>query len=190
MKTPRLVLLLTLAAAAVLPGCKSAKRTTPQWYLHQIEGPFASLDQYCQRFSSVAGSCDFEDVKTPVPAPFDDFRAIRFARVRAHQQLKIDWLVLVITTDKGLFVADRPMYEFGGIAGGNATVVAVERMPTPSGRARVSVTLRGSGGTPTFSGVEDRARFIRADGSYDVRVVCDSDDGVVRCLDPGVTLLD
>ena len=188
MHAHRLVLLITLGAA--LFGSTRADANPLPFPFHAVEGPFATLAEYCQRFTSVAGTCKLEAVQPPVPEPFGDFRAIQFARVRAHGHVDLDWLVLVLTTDKGLFVDDRLAQAYGWLfEHGDAGLVSVEKSGSGSGTPRLDVRLRGHTGAPAIPAAE-RAHMIRADGSYDEMTTCASESGVVRCLDPGVVVLD
>jgi hypothetical protein len=185
MRAQRLVLLLTLVLPTLAQAQDQTPRKTPNFVFHQIEGPFATLDEYCARFEWVAGTCVIEAAPVPTPDPFDDFHSIRFARVHSHGKMLLDWLVLVVATDKGLFVDDRLMQRYNPLfKGGDAKLVSVEKSPKKSG-AWLEVRLSGHTGTPLVS-QEDRAPFVRADGSYDELTICASDAGTIRCMDPGV----
>jgi hypothetical protein len=182
MRAHRLVLSITLLLLSA-----RAEANPLNWAFHAIEGPFTSLDQYCQRFAQIAGSCAFTNDETP--APFGEFRSIRIARVQAHRQLGLDWLLLVVATDKGLFVDDRLMLHYAGLGKGDAVVAAVAKETPKSGEELLLVRLRGRSGAPSIA-ASDRADFVRADGSYDEDTLCAGDGaGVIRCMDPGTILL-
>ena len=180
MRAHRLVLSITLLLLSAHAEAKPLN-----WAFHTIEGPFASLEQYCQRFEQIGGSCAFTNEETP--APFGEFRSIRIARVQAQRQLGLDWRLLVVATDKGLFVDDRLMLDYAGLGKGDAVVVAVAKEPRKSGSEWLRVRLRGRSGAPHLD-ARDRAQFVGTDGSYDEETLCAGDGaGIVRCMDPGVT---
>ena len=185
MKAQRLVLLLTLVLPTLAQAEDQTPRKTPLFLFHQIEGPFATLDEYCARFERFAGTCVIEAVQVPMPEPdpSDDFHSIRFARIRSHGKIVFDWLVLVVATDKGLFVDDRLMQDYAGFKSGDAKLVSVEKTPRKGG-TWLDVTVSGHTGMPHLS-QEDRPYFVRPDGSYDERTTCVSDAGTIRCMDPG-----
>lgn len=136
-----------------------------------IEGPYASVADYCARLGVIKGTCSDESVAMPLPEAQGPLRAIRFIRVRASESWHMNRRMLVLETPKGLYVDERLDADFDrGDAGNDSAVTAVVAKLLDGNRVRLFITLHGTG-----TKGDNEALMCLVDSA-----------GIAACRDPGV----
>ncbi len=144
-----------------------------------VEGPFASVEQYCQRLALIKATCTVEKLDVPLPAVGVPVRAIRLLRVRADKSWHWNRSMLAIETSKGLYV-DEQMNEDHDAHGVNDSIVRSITTRTSSGRPIVVAQLHGSTGAPRVSR-DDMKTIVGADGYDEITQCWVGADGTVAC---------
>jgi hypothetical protein len=150
-----------------------------------VEGPFASVEQYCKRLDLIKPSCTIESVQPALPTDIAAIRAIRVVRVRTTAGWHWNRLVLAVETAKGLYIDERFDTSYDDRSSNDSTVTSIKARVLPKGRGVLRVELHGTTGAPPFT------TQPLSGGGYDAFISCwIGDDGSVACSDPAFAPVD
>jgi hypothetical protein len=144
-----------------------------------VEGPFTSIDHYCERLHRAFhdhASCEVEPVAVALPTPSGPLKAIEFWRVHAWNAWHFSDLVLVMRTSKGLFVDERLEDRIEHREERASKVTSVEVSPLPNGHVRLGVR---------FEGITSSLRPENRRQGLDCVI---DEEGQAACMDPGYSV--